>query len=128
MKTGRPRVPIKKEEFESLCGLQCTLEEIAGFFHCSEDTIERWVSDTYKDEDGKRLTFAEVFRQKRGIGKISLRRHQFRLAQRNAAMAIFLGKQYLGQTDAGASVAATTTDDGFIDALKGTAAGDWSDG
>lgn len=34
-----------------------------------------------------------------GMGKISLRRAQFRLAEKNANMAIWLGKQYLRQTD-----------------------------
>ena len=34
-----------------------------------------------------------------GIGKISLRRSQFRLAEKNANMAIWLGKQYLEQPD-----------------------------
>ena len=40
-----------------------------------------------------------MFREKRGKGKISLRRAQFRLAEHNAAMAIWLGKQYLGQRE-----------------------------
>ena len=35
----------------------------------------------------------------REIGKVSLRRTQFRLAQGNASMAIQLVKQYLGQDD-----------------------------
>ena len=30
---------------------------------------------------------------------MSLRRNQFKLAEKSAAMAIFLGKNYLGQTD-----------------------------
>ena len=45
------------------------------------------------------MSFSEVFKQKRGIGKISLRRYQFELAKKNANMAIWLGKQYLGQKD-----------------------------
>ena len=32
-------------------------------------------------------------------GKVSLRRMQFRLAERSAAMAIWLGRNVLGQTD-----------------------------
>lgn len=32
-------------------------------------------------------------------GFVSLRRSQFRLAEKNAAMGIWLGKQYLGQKD-----------------------------
>lgn len=92
-KVGRPKIKIDKAQFEKLCGLQCTLEEIAGFFDCSEDTIERWCEATYNKN------FAEVFRLKRGKGKVSLRRNQWRLSETNAAMAIFLGKQYLGQSD-----------------------------
>ena len=92
-RTGRPKIEIDKRQFEKLCGLQCTLEEIAGFFCCSDDTIERWCKREYK------ANFAEVFREKRAIGKVSLRRSQFKLAEKSAAMAIFLGKNYLGQTD-----------------------------
>lgn len=92
-KRGRPRIEIDREKFENLCGLQCTLEEIAGFFGCCEDTIENWCKREYGQ------LFSEVFQEKRGKGKISLRRFQFRLAEHNAAMAIFLGKQYLGQKD-----------------------------
>lgn len=90
---ARPRIPIDKQTFEKLCGLQATEQEIAGFFGCSVDTIERWCKRTYK------MRFAEVFAEKRGIGKISLRRMQWKLAEKSAPMAIFLGKNYLGQTD-----------------------------
>lgn len=98
---ARPRKEIKKEEFEKLCALQCTLAEIAGFFDCSEDTIERWCKRTYKDDISKKpLGFAETYKIHSQAGKISIRRNQFRLAEKSAAMAIFLGKNYLGQTDA----------------------------
>lgn len=91
---GRPRKYIDKQAFENLCGLQCTLEEMEAFFGCDHKTIARWCKDTY---DGKR--FSQVFREKRSIGKISLRRKQMKLAERSAAMAIFLGKNLLGQKD-----------------------------
>lgn len=91
---GRPRKYIDKQVFENLCGLQCTLEEMEAFFDCDHKTIARWCKDTY---DGKR--FSQVFREKRSIGKISLRRKQMKLAERSAAMAIFLGKNLLGQKD-----------------------------
>ena len=90
---GRPRIEIDKEQFEKLCGLQCTKEEIAGFFNCSEDTIERWCGREYKE------TFAVVFRKKNVTGKISLRRWQYKMAEHNCTMAIFLGKNWLGQSD-----------------------------
>jgi AraC-like DNA-binding protein len=92
-RTGRPRKEIDEEQFISLCNLQCTLEEIAGFFKCSEDTIERWCKRKFD------LNFAEAFKKYSAGGRISLRRAQFKLAEKNAAMAIFLGKNYLGQTD-----------------------------
>lgn len=90
---ARPRKEIDQKQFENLCGLQCTKEEICGFFGITDKTLENWCKRTYK------IGFSEVFRQKRGTGRISLRRSQFRLAEKNAAMAIFLGKQYLGQSD-----------------------------
>ena len=96
---ARPKKEINKDNFEKLCGLQCTLSEIAGFFDCSEDTIERWCKRTYKDDNGNPISFAEIFKIKSAAGKISLRRLQFRLAETSPAMAIFLGKNYLGQKD-----------------------------
>lgn len=90
---GRKQIPIPKEHFESLCGIQCTLSEIASFFKCSEDTIERWCKREYG------MNFAEVYKIYSVSGKISLRRWQFKMAEKNVTMAIFLGKQYLGQTD-----------------------------
>lgn len=95
---GRPRKPIDRKEFESLLFIQCTLEEVTAYFDnkldgCSEDTIERWCKRTYGE------CFADVSSKKRSVGKISLRRTQWRLAEKSPAMAIFLGKNYLGQTD-----------------------------
>ena len=56
------------------------------------------------------MNFSEVFKEKRGLGKISLRRSQWRLAEKSATMALWLGKQYLGQKDqVEASVAVDTT-------------------
>jgi hypothetical protein len=90
---ARPRKEIDQKQFENLCGLQCTLEEICGWFDVTDKTLDGWCKRTY------RASFSEVFRQKRGLGKVSLRRSQWRLAEKNATMAIFLGKQFLGQRD-----------------------------
>lgn len=90
---ARPRKEIDKRDFESLCTLQCTKEEICGFFDVSDKTLENWCKRTYAEG------FSEVFKKKRGKGKISLRRAQFRLAEKSASMAIWLGKQWLGQKD-----------------------------
>lgn len=91
--TGRPRIEIDPKQFEGLCNLQCTKEEIAGFFHCSEDTIENWCKKEYGD------IFSVVYKKHSQGGKISLRRYQYRMAEKSATMAIWLGKQWLGQTD-----------------------------
>lgn len=90
---ARPLKEISQKDFEKLCGLQCTKEEICGFFDVTDKTLEHWCKRTYK------LGFSEVFKKKRGSGKISLRRSQFELAKKNANMAIWLGKQYLDQRE-----------------------------
>lgn len=90
---GRPKTKIDKDQFEKLCGLQCTQEEIAGFFNCSIDTITNWCKSTYG------CTFSDTYKIYSQSGKISLRRMQLKLAEHSAAMAIFLGKQILGQRD-----------------------------
>ncbi len=90
---ARPRKEIDQKQFENLCGLQCTKEEICGWFNISEKTLNSWCKRTYGQ------SFSLVFQQKRGNGKISLRRKQWALADENASMAIWLGKQYLGQRE-----------------------------
>lgn len=93
-KMGRPPIEINWPEFDKLCGLQCTLEEIAGWFNCSVDTIENKVKEAHS------ITFSEYFAQKRSGGKISLRRKQYETAMAgNPTMLIWLGKQYLAQKD-----------------------------
>lgn len=92
-KTGRPRVEINKEMFKNLCGIMCTLDEIACIFNCSADTIERWCKREFK------ATFAEVYKKESQKGKASIRRIQFKLAEHSVPMAIWLGKQYLGQRE-----------------------------
>lgn len=108
---ARPRIDIDKEQFEKLCGLQCTKEEIAGYFNCSEDTIDRWCKREYKE------SFAVVFSKKRVTGKISLRRSQFQMAATNPTMAIWLGKQYLGQAEK-QEVAVSVQDDNTIQEMN----------
>lgn len=95
---ARPKKEIDKTTFEKLCGLQCTKEEICSWFDITDKTLDGWCKRTYKKG------FSEVFALKRGKGRISLRRAQFELAKRNAAMAIWMGKQYLGQKEPDANM------------------------
>ena len=92
-KGGRPKKQIDQKEFEKLCFLQCTKQEFCSWFDTTDKTLERWCKETYG------MGFSDVFRIKRENGIISLRRTQFQLAEKSPAMAIFLGKNLLGQTD-----------------------------
>ena len=109
MAKGRPRIEIDEEAFKKLCGIQCTLDEIASFFNCSPDTIERWCKRELK------ITFAEAFKKHSANGKISLRRWQFKMAEHNVSMAIWLGKQYLGQTEKQEVAVATQNDEAIYE-------------
>lgn len=92
-KKGQYGAVIDKAQFEKLCSIMCTEQEICGFFGVSHDTLNRWCHQEYD------CTFTEVFEEKSALGKISLRRIQFKQAETNPSMAIFLGKQILGQKD-----------------------------
>lgn len=92
-KGGRPRKELKKDMFEKLCSIMCTENEICGFFGVTDKTLTRWCKENYG------MGFSDAFKVLSADGRISLRRAQFRLAERSAAMAIFLGKNILGQTD-----------------------------
>lgn len=92
-KGGRPRKKIDKEVFEKLCGIMCTEDEICGVFGITDKTLSKWCKDTYGQG------FSDVYKIMSADGKISLRRKQWKLADKSAAMAIFLGKNYLGQKD-----------------------------
>ena len=120
-KMGRPLKVFNKKAFEDLVGLGCTQEEICWYFRDDDgkpaniDTLTRWCKREYG------MTFQEYFRQSGHMGaKISLRRNQLKLAEKSAAMAIFLGKNLLGQTD-NIETKVEFESDGFIEALKGQA-------
>ena len=93
-----------KTQFEDLCRIQCTEEEICGVLNCDDATLCRWCKTVY----GR--TFADVYKEKRQGGKASLRRQQFKIAKTNATMSIWLGKQYLGQSDSPVVVETTALD------------------
>jgi len=84
---------IDQKQFEALCGIQCTQEEICSVLDCNPDTLNSWCKEHYGN------SFSKVFKEKRQGGKASLRRMQWKLAEKNATMGIWLGKQYLDQTD-----------------------------
>jgi hypothetical protein len=87
-KGGRPRFKIDYRLAASLAGIQCTVEEIASILECSSDTLAR---------DAR---FCGLYKKKVDSGRMCLRRHQWKAVEEgNATMMIWLGKQYLKQTD-----------------------------
>lgn len=87
----RREAPIDLAELEKLYGMQCTDEEVAAFFGVSKRTIQR---------RRRQKHFSEVADRAKAKGRVSVRRHLFRLAAAgNVAAAIFLSKNLLGYRD-----------------------------
>lgn len=100
MGAGRPHKEFDKKEFMNLVGMGCTQEEICWWFRddtgkpANVDTLSRWCKRTFGEN------YQEYYKKNGGMAlKISLRKSQLKLAEKSAAMAIFLGKNYLNQTD-----------------------------
>ena len=91
---GRPRLILNekgKQMLETLAGMMCTDEEMAAVLECTVETLQ---SESNKE------TFLECKKKGQNKGKASLRRLQFKAAEKgNTAILIFLGKQWLKQTD-----------------------------
>lgn len=88
MAAGRPKMEIDYKLVEDLGSIMCTMNEIASILGCSTSKLE-------KDEE-----FMRVYKKALDNGKMSLRRQQYQLAMKgNCTMLIWLGRQYLGQTD-----------------------------
>ena len=126
-RTGRPKKEFNKKLFEDLVGIGCTQEEICFVFRdesgksANVDTLSRWCVREYG------MTFQEYAKQNRALMlKIKLRQNQLKLSETSAAMAIWLGKQYLNQKEQG-DPAPAAEDDGFIEALTEKAKEVWSD-
>jgi hypothetical protein len=87
-KTGRPKKEIDFQIVEDLAKIFCTQEEIAGILHVSVDTLQRSEK------------FCGIYKTAQETAKSSLRRAQWAMVEKgNTGMAIWLGKQYLGQKD-----------------------------
>lgn len=94
MAGGRPKIEVDWSKVDAMCQIQCTGEEIASVLDISYDTLER------RCKDDKECSFADYIGEKKQGGRASLRRKQWKLAESgNPTMLIWLGKQYLGQSD-----------------------------
>ena len=77
---------IDTKQLEKLAAFGCTNTEIASFFGCSSDLIEK--------------SYSENLTKGRDSGKIRLRKLQWNAAEKgNVTMLIWLGKQVLGQAE-----------------------------
>ena len=118
---ARPKIKINWSLVENMCAIMCTMEEICSVLGISSDTLTRRIKDEYKQ------TFPEYYDAKCAQGKMSLRRIQYNSAMGtkkmikdtdkdsptygemiesdqwanngSVTMQIWLGKQWLGQTD-----------------------------
>ena len=100
MPAGRPRKEFDAKAFVDLVALGCDQKEICWFFRdekgkpANVDTLSRWCVREFG------MNFQEYSKENGGMAlKIKLRRNQLKLSEKSAAMAIFLGKNYLGQSD-----------------------------
>lgn len=84
---------ITQKSFEEMCKIQCTEAEMCAILDCSIHTLDNWCHNTYGHG------FCYMYKRFSCNGKMSLRRNQMKLSETSAAMAIWLGKQMLGQTD-----------------------------
>ncbi len=76
---------------EELAEIQCTQGEMAAVLGISRETLNARIKDTPE--------VATAINKGQESGKSSLRRLQWKLAQKNVGMAIWLGKQWLNQVD-----------------------------
>jgi methylphosphotriester-DNA--protein-cysteine methyltransferase len=97
---GRPTKEFDMKEFADLVAIGCKEDEICWFFRdnngkpADKNTLSRWCKRTYG------LNFRE-YREQNALMelKIQLRKNQLELSKKSAAMAIWLGKQYLDQKE-----------------------------
>jgi hypothetical protein len=104
---GRPKKPITEKQVFELASIGCTNVEIAAVLDCCDDTLVN--------------NFSDAIKKGRETMKKSLRRIQMDLARRgNPTMAIWLGKQYLGQKDRSEVETVTLTEAERVEkAIKG---------
>ena len=92
LKRGYKPKEIDPKQLGALAGMQCTYEEIAAVFGIKK----RQFIDRIQAEPGLK----EIIEDGWANGRASIRRQQLKLLMEgNATMAVWLGKQYLGQRD-----------------------------
>lgn len=85
------KTPVRVAEIRELSLLQVSEKEAAAVLGVKLSTFKEMLRIDERARD--------AWERGREEGKVSIRRKQFSLAGSNASMAIFLGKQYLGQSE-----------------------------
>ena len=89
----KPKV-IDYQKLDAMCAIHCTGEECAAILNIDYDTLNAAL-----ERDGN-VGFSDYFAIKSAGGKMSLRRKQYDQAMTgNSTMLIWLGKQWLEQSD-----------------------------
>lgn len=93
-KVGRPKVEINWELMDGILQFGARLIDCREMLGVSDDTIQNNIRQKFG------MTFSEYRDQKMSKIRIKLLQKQFESAMAgNTALLIFLGKQYLGQTE-----------------------------
>ena len=82
---------VKVSQIREMSRIQATVDEAASVLGVTVKAFREMLRIDVKAR--------EAWEFGRNDGKVSIRRKQFRLADRYPQMAIFLGKQYLGQSE-----------------------------
>jgi hypothetical protein len=91
---ARPLTDIDWQQVDKMCEIHCTGEEQASILGVDYDTLNA----ACKRDKG--IGFSDYFKQKSSGGKMSLRRRQYTSAMDgNTTMLVWLGKNWLGQSD-----------------------------
>lgn len=91
---SRPKTTIDWGKVNKLLKAQCDGVGIAGILGIHPNTFYRLVEEEFK------ISFSEYSAQKKGEGRELLKEKQFQVAMDgDKTMLVWLGKQYLGQSD-----------------------------
>ena len=91
---GRPEKHFDWKVLDAILQFKASKRDCAELINISEDTIERRIKKKFQ------LTFSEYRDRKMAQPRHSIARRQYEIAMAgNATMLIWLGKQWLGQTE-----------------------------
>ena len=80
-----------RRQIQALAAIFCSQEEAVGVLGTSSPKLAAFLKANPDAED--------AWNRGKMTGRVSLRRKQYALADRNVGMAIWMGKQFFGQTD-----------------------------